>query len=150
GKEGPVDRVEDAKGLTKGQDSLEKRSGAKGGGTSDKKGPPPQAKDAGNDKKGPPQTASKESSPQQTKDAGQAKDDKGPREQPTAEEVEKWVKDLAKKDPTALEKAAKELEKALEARDPKIRDAAQEALEKANKTAMKAKDGGTNGDKNAK
>jgi hypothetical protein len=148
GKKGPVDDVKDAKGLTKGDDSLENQSGAKGG-NGGEKGPPPLAKGAGNDKKGPPPTAAKEKT-EQTKDAGQAKDENGPRKQPTAKDIEKWIKDLAQKHPEIQEKAERDLRNATEARDPNVRDAAQEALEKANKTAMKVKGRGQNSEKTSK
>ncbi len=140
GKEGPVDSVKEAKGLTKGEDSVENNTGAKGG-TSGENGPPPVAKGPGNDKKGPPQTASKEMTPEQSQNAGQARGEKGPGKAPTAEEIEKFAKDLAKKDPKIQEKAVEDLARAARnARDPKLRDAARKALDEANKMPMKAKD----------
>jgi hypothetical protein len=137
GKKGPVDMEKEGKGLAKGEDSVENQSGAKGG-SSGEKGPPPMAKSPGAGKGPPPQTA-KEPTPE-SKNAGEARGEKGPGKQPTVEDIAKLEKELAKKDPKIQEKAVDDLAKAArDAKDPKLRDAALKALEEANKGRNKAK-----------
>ncbi|MBM4069015.1 MAG: hypothetical protein FJ271_08740 [Planctomycetes bacterium] len=146
----------------KGKDEAGK-SGSHGAAKSeDKKEPPSTAKDspksggdksaaakAGNDsgKGSGDKSQAKQSNPDDARRSAQAKGDPGAEKagdrEPSLDDVKSAADDLNKqKDPAAQEKAERDLSKIRRnARDPKVRDAADDALQQANRNPARAKKG---------
>ena len=144
---------QEGKAADKAEPKAQPKPDEKGKGT-----PEAKAKDAGaKGEKGEPKTENKKTDPKETQGAGKAKTDekktetkavdgedkKGKERAATPEEIEKLEKDAQKSDKKG-EEALNELRRlSKEAADPKVREAAKEALDRAGKTdTAQPKDGG--------
>lgn len=145
-KEHGKDSPKGAQGSAKSEDKKDSPSTAK---DSPKSGGDKSASaKAGNDsgKGSGDKSQAKQASPDDAKRSAQAKGDPGAEKagsQPKLDDVKKAADDLNNKaDPAAQDKAARDLEKIRQnARDPKVRDAADDALQQANRNPARAKKG---------